>query len=119
MKLPFLLIVIFFSQLSYAQPVQKRADTVAYKIIENSLQNIKSYSEGKEIKLGIIAKTIIFFTDLTGIPSESSGNNLGQFSPTYKDYINWNRWYVANKSNIKWDSRSKRIILNKVIVPPI
>ena len=106
---------IWFNSSSFAQKI----DSSCLRIVTTQLNIIKKYLENPNSdsllkRVGVIQ----FFTNLTGIPSESDGNYIGQTTPTQRDYFMWNNWLLLNESSLKYDKKSNTIILNKVIQPP-
>ena len=95
--------------------VKSAADSIIIKnfdVIEKYISNPNSNS------LPDMNIYISFFTNLTGIPSESSLDYMGQHNPTKKDFESWYVWYVYNKKNLSWDNDAKVIVLNIRISPP-
>ncbi len=89
-------------------------DSTAHKEIESGLSIIKSFLTDKNSSLGTNRNKLIkFFTNLTGIVSESDADYFGQSTPTNNDYINWSKWYILNKDFISWDNKKKQIVINK------
>lgn len=106
---------IWFDSSSFAQNIDSSCLSIVNKqltIIRNCLENPNSDTLLKRV--GVIQ----FFTNLTGIPSESDGNYIGQTTPTQRDYFMWSNWLLLNESSLKYDKKSNTIILNKVIQPP-
>jgi len=106
---------IWFNSSSFAQKI----DSSCLRIVTTQLNIIKKYLENPNSdsllkRVGVIK----FLTKLTGIPSESDGNYIGQTTPTQRDYNMWSNWLLLNESNLKYDKKSNTIILNKVIQPP-
>ena len=116
MKTIFCLLFIFagFKQIS-----AQKADTAAFKIVEANIKVVNEYLNKRETSLQKISDAIIFFTDLTGIPSESDGKYYSQFHPTKTDLKAWSTWYHLNKEYIFWDKEIKVIVLYRKIKPSI
>ncbi|HEX6169708.1 MAG TPA: hypothetical protein VFZ33_08445 [Chitinophagaceae bacterium] len=111
------ILISIFTQFSSKMngQVKSDADSIMIKnldVIEKYISNPNSTSSpGMNIYIS-------FFTNLTGIPSESSLDYMGQHNPTKKDFESWYVWYVYNKKNLSWDNDAKVIVLNKRISPP-
>lgn len=94
-------------------------DSAAVRIVENSLDTIKQYQlrpYPKSISTVTIAAR--FMIDLTGIPSTSDGNYVGQYPPNEADLRNWYVWFELNKQYLVWDKKSQSIILKKQVPIP-
>lgn len=91
-------------------------DTTAIRIVESSLMSVEKYlRNSKEDSSRLMGRAIWFLTEVTGIPSRSDGNFLGQFSPTWLDYYNWKNWIVLNKKFLFWDNEKKIIVIHKTV----
>ena len=117
-KLAKFLLVLFFCGLTLVSQAQSQ-DSVAYKIIEQNLNIIENYlrDNKSDPTLGRV-NAIAFLTDLTTIPSESTGNYVGQYSPTEKDFFLWKIWYKEHKSEVLWDADKRKIIIHRMISVP-
>ena len=116
MKTMFCVLFIF---LGFNDVRAQKIDSVVIKVVEANLNVINEYLNKKETSLQKISDAIIFFTELTGIASESDGNYYGQFHPTKNDLKAWASWYHLNKENLFWDKELKSVILYKKVKPAI
>jgi hypothetical protein len=108
---------IFFSFITQVDAQTK--DSIAYSLIEKSLKVVKDYlRETNSSDVTSRALVVDFLTRLTGIPSQSDGDYIGQYSPTSQDYESWLKWYRLNKEFIYWNANTKRVIVKKEISPP-
>lgn len=91
----------------------------AWRVINGQLKIIGDYvywrSADNTVRTG---GAVHFLNMLTGIQSESDGNFVGQLSPTIKDYINWNRWFIGNRNYLFADEKTKTIVLRREIILP-
>ncbi|HMK20203.1 MAG TPA: hypothetical protein VK492_18515 [Chitinophagaceae bacterium] len=111
------ILVSIIVQFSIETNGQTKSD--ADSIIIKNLNVIEKYiSSPNSSSLPDMNIYISFFTNLTGIPSESDGDYIGQHNPTKKDFESWYVWYVYNKKNLSWDNDAKVIVLNIRISPP-
>jgi hypothetical protein len=93
-------------------------DTAAYARVDNALKILKTKINSKSIDIKVNSNLITFFSHLTGIPSDSDGNYMGQYHPSERDYILWKNWLVSNRYNIKYNKDSNMIYLKvKVVLP--
>jgi hypothetical protein len=97
---------------------QQQDSTVA-RVVQSNLKVISSYLDRKDSSLQKISEAIAFFTELTGVASESAGKYYGQFHPTPNDLKAWSAWYELNKDWLIWDREIKSIVLYKKIKPSI
>jgi len=89
--------------------VKSVADSIVIKnldIIEKYISNPNSNS------LPDMNIYISFFTNLTGISTESSLDYMRQHNPAKKDFESWSVWFVYNKKDLSWDNDAKVILLN-------
>jgi hypothetical protein len=92
----------------------------ADSIVQENLNIIDRYVNAQYPRaITKVASTISFLESLTGITSTSDGDYGGKHSPTKRDLDIWSEWYFFNRKDLKWDEKSKSIILHKVIKPPI
>lgn len=58
-------------------------------------------------------ETIDFFQQTTKIYSERDGTYFGlhytQEGALEKDFLKWKNWYLENRNNLKWNSKSRKI----------
>ena len=97
----------------------QKIDSSVIKIVESNFKAISQYLDKTDTSLKKISDAIYFFTDLTGIASESSANYYGQFHPTKNDLKAWTSWYHLNNEYLMWDKEIKVIILYKKVKPSI
>jgi hypothetical protein len=116
MKTLFCLLFIFFG---FKQAGAQQVDSAVLKVVDANFKVISEYLNKKETSLQKISDAIIFFTDLTGIQSESDGKYYGQFHPTKNDLNAWTAWYTFNKAYLFWDKDIKSILLYKKVKPAI
>jgi hypothetical protein len=115
-----ILFLIFSTTTSYSQAV----DSMALKIIQAHLNLISDYLKKNKEKANTFDMSFVgegsvrFLTKLTGIPSESSGNFGGQFSPTENDYKRWVLWLSYYKESMIWDNKNKVIIIHREMDAP-
>lgn len=107
----FILVLLLGSTQINAQ----KADSLAAKVVEANLNVITNYLDQKEKSLQKISDATTYFTELTGIPSESDGKYYGQFKPTANDLKAWTTWYQRNKEYLFWDKELQSVILYKAI----
>jgi hypothetical protein len=120
MKTSLLILVLFSSLVSVAQAsTAQKEDTAVTRVVEANLRVINQYLIKKESSLQKISDAIIFFTELTGIPSESDGAYYGQYHPTENDAKAWGTWCRFNQPYLFWDKELKSIILYKTTKPVI
>ncbi|GAA4436490.1 hypothetical protein GCM10023188_29610 [Pontibacter saemangeumensis] len=110
MKLKNLFLIVLC--IAYSCVAAKQDYDKAYQEVENRLQIIKGYIDNGDSDPSLRrVEAIIFFENLTGIVSESDGNDIGKMEPTESDYQKWNKWYILNKSRIYWDSKTENVRL--------
>src|SRR3954463_608430 len=97
----------------------QQADSTVTKVVQSNLKVISNYLDKKDSSLQKISEAIAFFTELTGVASESAGKYYGQFHPTRNDLNAWSAWYELNKDWLIWDKEIRSIILYKKIKPSI
>ena len=116
MKTLFSFLLIFFG---FTHLEAQKIDSSVVKIFESNFKVITRYLDKTDTSLKKISDAIYFFTDLTGIASESSGTYYGQFRPTKNDLKAWTSWYHLNNDYLMWDKEIKVIILYKKVKPVI
>ncbi|MES2850482.1 MAG: hypothetical protein V4685_15590 [Bacteroidota bacterium] len=113
-RLALIAISLLFNSYIFGQ-----VDNNGHKIIQKSLNVIEEYLKNPNSSTSTDRGSVVhFFTELTGIVSQSDGNYFGQTSPTKEDFINWSRWFLLNKESIFWDEEKKKIVLTKYVIPP-
>lgn len=119
MNIIFYRIILISVIAQFSIKVNGQVKSAADSIIIKNLDVIEKYvSKPNSDSLPFMSIYISFFTNLTGIPSESDGDYMGQHNPTKKDFESWYVWYIYNKKNLFWDNDAKVIVLNKRISPP-
>jgi hypothetical protein len=110
---------LLFCFFSFNALQAQQSDTAVSRVFGSNLKVISDYLGKKETSLAKISDAIVFFTDLTGIASESDGKYYGQFHPTQRDLNAWTAWYFLNKDYIMWDKEIKTVVLYKKVKPVI
>jgi len=89
------------------------SDPVACKVVDSDLTIIKNFVYHRISPPTTCAGVVYSLSVLTGIDSESPGDDIGQPSPTLTDYERWLSWYEDNKDKIYWDKKSQKILVRK------
>lgn len=111
--------LIFFLQFVFIKSNGQGSDTIAQKIVEKHLKIVEDYLKDNKSDPSLYRiESIAFLDKLTDIPSSSTGNYIGQYSPSEFDLTLWKNWYKRNKENITWDDKLKKIRVTKEIAPP-
>ena len=88
-------------------------DQVACQKVEDGLTAIENSVKHKESDPLRTIEAVHFFNVLTGIESQSWGDDVGQYNPTREDYEKWSQWYENNKDKLYWDKESKSVRVRK------
>lgn len=116
---PMKILFCFFWLLFGGGALAQQQDSTVSKVVRSNLTVISNYLDKKDSSLQKISEAIRFFTELTGVASESAGKYYGQFHPTRNDLNAWTSWYELNKDWLVWDREIKSVILYKKIKPSI
>jgi hypothetical protein len=88
----------------------QKTDSICSLKFVQSLNVIKQYLNNNNSDTALKRVSAIhFLTMISGIPSESDGNYIGQLDPTYKDYSNWQNWYLKNRHKISCAKTQNKI----------
>ena len=101
-----MLMLIAFANMGTGQNEEK-----AQNIFKNKLEIIKKATSKSNNNMDEykINGAILFLEKVTLIWSESDGNYIGRFNPTYKDFKSWSIWFKNNKNRLYWDDNKQSV----------
>lgn len=113
-------VLSFFAFLGSCQTsFPQKVDSACLKIVNLQLEIIKNYLGDPNADTSLKrVDAINFLTELTGIPSESDGNYIGQTMPTKRDYLMWSKWLILNETSITIDKKLNKIMVQKFVKLP-
>lgn len=89
----------------------------AISIFEKRIEVLNNYiCDKNSSNLNYIISIILNFELLTKIESESDGDFIGKYKPTYSDLNNWKLWLKENGCNLCWYKDKNILFLKKETV---
>lgn len=93
---------------------KSNVDTIACKQVEQRLDVIKNFVDGKDADTTLKRVEAISFLELlTGIQSQADGTEIGKLNPTQIDYNKWSEWYKVSRDKLYWNSEKQKVFIKK------